>query len=1027
MPFSIGQISTNHWKAIFFIAVGLCLGGIYSATSMPSSVFPQTNFPRVTIMVDNGEMPVREMMATITKPIEAAMKDIPGVVNIRSTTGRGSSVINVYFNWSVDMQQTELQARTRLDQVRSSLPSTVDARATRMTFSTFPITGISLTSPGRQLRELTVAAEEIIRPRFLRIDGVARVDLVGGREPEYHIVADPLRLAQLNLSLSQVADSLTKSNLVAAGGLHEEKDTLYLTLVDGRVHSIADIENLVVAMAQDRPIRVKDFAKVVRSQEPANTIVTADGTPAVLIMVRSQPEGGTVEIVDALKKEMALLKKQLPPDMKLAFFYDQSLLVRDSVRSVWEAIFFGLLLSVVILLAFLKDFGSTIVAIVVIPVTVLVTLLAMRQLHMSFNLMTLGGIASAIGLVIDDAIVVVEAIHTKMATGVERLKAVHEAVSEIFLPLTGSTLTPVVVFIPLAFLDGVPGVFFRALAITMTISLLMSLILAITVTPSLAAWIIRVKPKEAGHSMEEGGFILRFVNRIYEKAVRTALRHRFITVMFCGLLVLGGVDIYGRLKSDLLPKLEERGFVLDYIVKPPGTSLTETNRALNEIEKVLKETPDIESFSRRTGVALGLELTEPNAGDFLVKIRPTAKRSTEEIMDELRGRLKKIEPQIDMDLHGMLGDLIGDLQGAPKPVEIKIYSNDLDFLKQTAPAIQAQIDEIKGVADSNNGLVIAGPSLTFRVRSDDAQRYGLTTSDIAAAVSAAKLGQVASSVLEADRVTNIRVMLNPAAVNRIETFQNIQIKPANGPPVRLNQVADVIQEPGELELWRDDLRQYVAVTSELENADLGSVMANIRAKIGNDVRFPPGTIEFGGQYQQQQESFHNLMIVMAMAILLVFTVLLLEFRSFLEPISIVAGAVLALLGTIVALYITGTSENIISRLGAIIGIGIVAKNGILMLDNVAHLRARGLDVVEALVQSGRRRLRPVLMTSLAAALGMLPLAWGVGSGADMLQPLAIAVIGALSISVVLSLVATPTVYYLLIRLSRRADAKAHTN
>ena len=1024
MPISIGQISTHHWKAIFFIAIGLCLGGIYSASSMPSSVFPQTNFPRVTIMVDNGEMPVREMMATITKPIEAAMKDIPGVVNIRSTTGRGSSVINVYFDWSVDMQQTELQARTRLDQVRSSLPSTVDARATRMTFSTFPITGISLTSPGRSLSELTVATEEIIRPRFLRIDGVARVDLVGGREPEYHIVADPLRLTQLNLSLSQVADSLTKSNMVAAGGLHEEKDTLYLTLVDGRVHSIGDIENLVVAMAQDRPIRVKDFARVVRSQEPANTIVTADGTPAVLIMVRSQPDGGTVEIVDALKKEMAQLKKQLPPDMKLAFFYDQSLLVRDSVRSVWEAIFFGLLLSVVILLAFLKDFGSTIVAIVVIPVTVLITLLAMRQLHMTFNLMTLGGIASAIGLVIDDAIVVVEAIHTKMATGVERLKAVHEAVSEIFLPLTGSTLTPVVVFIPLAFLDGVPGVFFRALAITMTISLLMSLVLAITVTPSLAAWIIRVKPKEAGHSMEEGGFILRAVNRVYEKAVRTALRHRFITVILCGLLVLAGADIYGRLKSDLLPKLEERGFVLDYIVSPPGTSLTETNRALNEIEKVLKETPDIESFSRRTGVALGLELTEPNAGDFLVKIRPTAKRSTEEIMDELRGRLKKIEPQIDMDLHGMLGDLIGDLQGAPKPVEIKIYSNDLDFLKQTAPAIQAQIDEIKGVADSNNGLVIAGPSLTFRVRSDDAQRYGLTASDIAAAVSAAKLGQVASSVLEADRVTNIRVMLNPTAVNRIETFQNIQIKPANGPPVRLNQVADVIEEPGELELWRDDLRQYVAVTSELENADLGSVMANIRAKLANDTRFPAGTIEFGGQYQQQQESFHNLMIVMAMAILLVFTVLLLEFRSFLEPISIVAGAVLALLGTIVALYITGTSENIISRLGAIIGIGIVAKNGILMLDNVSHLRARGLDVVEALVQSGRRRLRPVLMTSLAAALGMLPLAWGVGSGADMLQPLAIAVIGALSISVVLSLVATPTVYYLLIRLMPGSGAKA---
>jgi CzcA family heavy metal efflux pump len=1012
----IGQISTRHWKAILFIALGLCLGGVYAASSMPSSVFPQTNFPRVTIMVDNGQMPVREMMATLTKPIEEAMKDIPGVVNIRSSTGRGSSVVNVFFNWRVDMEQSELHVRTRLSQVRASLPATADARAFRMTFSTFPIAGISLTSPGRPLPDLTVAAEEIIKARFLRIPGVARVDLVGGRQPEYHVVTDPLGLAQQNLALTQVADALTKSNLVSAGGLHEEKDTLYLTLVDGRVHSIADIENLVVGMAQDRPIRVRDFAKVVRAQEPATTVVTADGTPSVLIMVRSQPEGGTVEIVDALKHEMRQLKGQLPPDMKLAFFYDQSLLVRDSVRSVWEAILFGLVLSVVILLAFLKDVGSTLVAIVVIPVTVLVTLLAMRQLNMTFNLMTLGGIASAIGLVIDDAIVVVEAIHTKMATGVERLAAVHDAVSELFLPLAGSTLTPVVVFIPLAFLEGVPGVFFRALAVTMTVALLMSLVLAVTVTPSLAAWIIRVKPTEAGHSMEEGGFVLRVVARVYESAVRTALRHRFLTAGLCGLLVLAGIDLYGRLKSELLPTLEERGFVLDYVVNPPGTSLAESNRALGEIEKVLKATPDIESFSRRTGVALGLELTEPNAGDILVKIRANAKHGTEQLMADFRERLKHIEPQIDMDLHGMLGDLIGDLQGAPKPVEIKIYSNDLEFIKQTAPAVRAQIDEIHGVADSNDGLIVAGPSLTFRVRSADAQRYGLTAADVSAAVTAAKLGQVASSVLEADRVTNIRVLLNPRAVNKVDTLRDLPVKPANGAAVRLSQVADVVEVPGELELWRDDLRQYAAVTAELEGADLGSVMANIKAKMAGDARFPATAIEFGGQYQQQQESFRNLMIVMVMAVLLVFIVLVLEFRSFLEPLAIVAGALLALLGTVAALYVTGTSENIISRLGAIIGIGIVAKNGILMLDQVDHHRAAGLAVEEALVRSGLRRLRPVLMTSMAAALGMLPLAWGVGSGADMLRPLAIAVIGALCISVLLSLVATPTVYYLLLRL-----------
>jgi CzcA family heavy metal efflux pump len=1030
---TIGHFATSHWKAIFFIVLGLCLAGIYAASSMPSSVFPQTNFPRVTIMVDNGEMPADEMMATITKPIEEAMKDAPGVVSIRSSTGRGSSVVNVFFNWNVDMETTELHVRSRLAQVRSSLPATVDARAFRLTFSVFPITGISLTSDRRTLPELTVAAETLIKPHFLRIPGVARVDLVGGRAPEIHIIADPLRLTAQHLSLPQVADSIVKSNLVAAGGLHEEKDTLYLTLVDGRVHTLADVENLVVAMNQDHPVRIRDFARVQQAAEPASTIVTADGRPSVLIMVRSQPDGSTLDIVDQLKSEMRSLHGQLPPDMKLAFFYDQSLLVRDSVRSVWEAIIFGLILSVAILFIFLKDWGSTLVAIVVIPVTVLVTLVAMRMLHMTFNLMTLGGIAAAIGLVIDDAIVVVEAIHTKMATGgqqgtgLSRIEAIQSAVGEIFLPLTGSTLTPVVVFLPLAFLNGVPGVFFRALAITMTVSLLTSLVLAVSLTPALAALIIRVKPTDRGHDVEAGGFILRRVTSFYESAVRTALHHRFITLGICLLLALAGWDLYGRLASDLLPTLEEHGFVLDYKVNPPGTSLTESNRALNEIENLLRQTPEVESYSRRTGVALGLEITEPNAGDFLVKIHANSKRSTEEVIAELREKIKHVEPQIDPDFHGMLGDLIGDLVSSPKPVEIKIFSNDLDYLKQSAPAVKAQIDEIHGVTDTDDGLIVAGPSLTFRVRPADAQRYGLTPSDIASAVEAAKLGQIASSVLQADRTVNIRVLMEPSSVDRIETLENTPLRTADGQIVRLHQVADVLEESGQLELQRDDLRQFVSVTGELEGADLGSVIHDIQAKLSSDSRFPPGTIEYGGLYAQQQESFRNLLIVMIMAVLLIFTVLLLEFRSFLEPIAIVAGALLALLGVVAALYFTGTSENIISRLGAIIGVGIVAKNGILMLDYVDHLRGAGLSMEAALVQSGRRRLRPVLMTSLAAALGMLPLAYGIGSGADMLRPLAIAVIGALCISVLLSLVATPTVFYLLWRLTPGARRAAHAS
>jgi CzcA family heavy metal efflux pump len=1021
----IGRFATGHWKGILFIVLILCLAGLYAAGNMPSSVFPQTNFPRVKLLVDNGEMPADEMMATITKPIEEAVKDIPGVVNIRSQTSRGSSQIDVFFNWNVDMVQAELFVNSRLQQARSTLPSTVETRVRRLTFSIFPIAGISVRSNTRSLMELWEDANYIIKPKLLRVPDVATVDLVGGRKPEFHVVADPLRVAGLHLGLKEVAEILGKANIVASAGLHEEKDTLYLTLVDGRVAGIEQIEELVVGANEGHPVRVRDFARVEMAPEPANTVVTADGLESVLVMVRSQPYGSTLEIVDQLRQEVEALKKQLPKDVKLTFFYDQSILVRESVRSVWDAILFGLLLSVVILYLFLKDWGSTMVAIVVIPVTVLVTLVAMRLTGMSFNLMTLGGIAAAIGLVIDDAIVVVEAIHTKMATGLPRLQAVHIAIGEILMPLTGSTLTPVVVFLPLAFLNGVPGVFFRALAMTMSVSLLTSLLIAITLTPSLAAWIIRVKPKAplpaiplegpADESLEEGGFIFRHVLAVYSLAVRTALHFRWVTLEICLLLLMGGYVLYGRLESEFLPKMDEGGVVIDY-VGVPGTSLAEVNRALLDLEGYLLSNPDIEAFSRRTGTSLNEEVNESNTGDFLVKFKSDRTKTTEDIVAELRAEFLKRQPQFEWEFPGIVADLINDLTWSPEPIEIKLFSEDMDYLKRTAPEVEKTIAGIKGIVDTKDGLVIAGSSLNFRVRSADAQRYGLTTSAIAEAVEAAKLGALASSVLQEDRVIGVRVLLEPSSIDRIDSFKNLPLKTAEGQTVLLSQVADVEEQAGELELMRENLRQYVAVAAGLEKLDLGSGVEAIKAKLAKEMNFPAGVLEYGGLYKQQQESFHNLLMVLITAILLVFTVLLLEFKSFLEPIAIVAGAVLALIGAVAALWLTGTSENIISLLGAIIGVGIVAKNGILMLDFVAHLRDSGLSLEEALVRSGRRRLRPVLMTSMAAALGMLPLAYGVGSGADMLRPLAIAVIGALCVSVLLSLVATPAVYYLMMRL-----------
>ena len=452
--------------------------------------------------------------------------------------------------------------------------------------------------------------------------------------------------------------------------------------------------------------------------------------------------------------------------------------------------------------------------------------------------------------------------------------------------------------------------------------------------------------------------------------------------------------------------------VIDYVA-PPGTSLSETSRQLVQAEEILRDTPEVESYSRRTGARLALALAEPNTGDFLVKLKRDRKRSSDDVIAELRGKFLVAIPGIDWDLHGILGDLIGDLTWSPKPIEVKLFSTDTAFLKTKAPEIEKKLKEVKGIVDTFDGLTLTGPSLSLRVRYADAQRFGLNADDIAAAVNTALLGRTASSVLEGDRVVNIRVLVDRAQLGKIDALRNLPLRTPDGALVQLSQVADISEQPGQLELRREDLRQDVAITARLEGRDLGSAMTEIREKLAQDKSLPPGTIEFGGLFQQQQESFRNLLLVLATAILLVFTVLLIEFRSYSEPIAIVFGSVLSLLGTVLALWITGTTLNIVSFLGAIIGVGIVAKNGILMLDSVAHLRAEGATLDEALVRAGHRRLRPVLMTSLAAGLGMLPLAYGIGSGADMHKPLAIGVIGALCFSMLFSLIATPVIYRLL--------------
>ena len=1015
----LARVVSNQARAIVVIVALLCAAGLYAAWQLPIAVFPQTDFPRIVIIVDNGEAPASQTLVTVTRPIEEAMNGIPGIARIKSKTARGSSEINLYFDWSGNILQELQLVQARISQLLSSLPPTAQIRnIERLTFAIFPVTGYSLTSDKRDPASLRDLATYIVRPQLARLPGVAIVGVAGGKTREFHITIDPERLAAHNVSAQQVVEAVRNSNIIVSPGLIEENHQLELALITGQAKRPEELNSIVVATVNEAPVRIEDVAIVEAGVEPEYTIVTADGHRAALVNINRQPDANTVKVVDEVKAALTAMRGQIPKDVRVAAYYDQSLLVRDSINSVRDSIIVGLLLSVVILYAFLRNWGTTFVAILVIPVTVLVTFLAMWLARLSFDLMTLGGVAAAIGLVIDDAIVVVETIYTHISRGQSRREAVQSAVSEITVPIIGSTITPVVVFLPLTLLTGVTGVFFRSLALTMSVALLTSLVLALGFTPVLAERFVKAKPENGSSKEEEDevaahGRFLGAVIRRYESALSFALDNRWLVLVAIFVVLAGSYLLYRSLGSEFLPEFDESAFILDYLA-PPGSSLAETDRMLQHVEQMIMKTPEIESYSRRTGVEMGLFVTEPNRGDFAVKLKEGHKRSTQDVIADLRRQIAEAEPALEVEFVGILPDVIGDLQGNPEPIEVKLFSEDAAALQAKADEVETAIKKVPGVVDTKNGVVISGPAVTFNINRLRASRFGVTTADIAATITDALTGDASSAILQQDRLIKVRVLFPGDVRTSLDKVRALQIRSSSGALFRLDQVADVDYDKGQAEIERENLRQMVGVTGRLEGTDLGTAIRQIQRQLNKDVKLPPGmTIEYGGLYEEQQASFRELALALILAVLLVFITLLIEFRSYAHPIAIVTGAVLALSGVLLALFITGSTLNVVSLMGMIMIVGIVAKNGILMLDAVEDHLAAGDTLRQALLRSGRRRFRPVLMTSLAAMLGMSPLALALGAGSELLQPLAIAVIGGLTMALALSLIVTPSVYAML--------------
>src|SRR2546427_225184 len=748
----------------------LCAAGLYAAWQLPISVFPQTDFPRVVIIVDNGEAPASQTLVSVTRPIEEAMNGIPGIARIKSKTARGSSEISLFFDWNGNILQELQLVQARLSQLAPSLPPTAQIRnVERLTFAVFPVVGYSLVSDNRDEASLRDVATFIIRPRLSRLPGIATVGVAGGKVREFHVIIDPDRLVAHNVSAQQVVDAVHSSNIIVSPGLIDENHQLELALISGQAKKPEELNGIVVATVNNAPVTLADVPTVGAGVDPQYTMVTADGHTATLININRQPDANTVAVVDEVKAELAAMRNDIPKDVRIAPYYDQSLLVRDSINSVRDSILIGLLLSVAILYAFLRNWGTTFVAILVIPVTILITFLAMWFARLSFDLMTMGGVAASIGLVIDDAIVVVENIYTHINRGESRREAV-----------------------------------------------------------------------------------LRAIIRRYEWVLSHALDNRWLVLVTIAGVLVGSFLIYRSLGSEFLPEFDESAFVLDYWA-PPGSSLTETDRMLRHVEDLLMKTPEIESYSRRTGLEMGLFVTEPNRGDFAVKLKPGHKRGTDDVISDLRKQIEESQPALEIEFVGIVPDVIGDLQGNPEPIEIKLFSEDAAALQDKADEVETAIKKISGVVDTKNGVVVSGPAVTFKIDPQRASRFGVDAKDIADTVETAMSGNAASFILQQDRLIAVRVIFPANLRSSLDRVRALQVRSSAGTLFRLDQVADIQYEKGQTEISRENLRQNVAVTGRLEGKDLGTAINEIKTVLPREAKLPPAMmIEDGGLCQEQQ-------------------------------------------------------------------------------------------------------------------------------------------------------------------------------
>ncbi|HUU13707.1 MAG TPA: efflux RND transporter permease subunit [Terriglobia bacterium] len=1006
---NVVRFCRRNSRAVYLLTALLVAAGAFSAFRLPSNIYPELTFPRIVILAQSGDLSPQNMLLTVTRPLEEAGRAVLGARRVSSKTIRGGAEISVLFNPDMDMQYALQLAQAQISEVRGQLPPQTEVSVERITPSTWPILMMILHGavPASDLRDY---AYYDLRPIFSRAPGVARVDVQGSEIREISVIVDPQKMLSHRLSLPEIADRLRATNDVASVGRLDKGNSRFLVLATAQFTNLEEIRNTVVALEDQSPIRLRDIAEVREGAQDPRILVFGNGQPGALISISRQIGGNILEVADQVKRLADNLGSAIPSTLHLTLVYDLAEFVREAVASILDAVLIGGLLAVLILFVFLREGRTTLIAAITLPVTVISTFFFLSIFGGTLNLMSLGGLAIAIGLVIDDAVVIIENIYRHLGLGESAAEAAEKATRELLGPVVGSTATTVVVFSPLSLLQGVVGEFFRALCLTLVVAVLLSLVFAVTLIPLLSERFLTARYHRASSSR-----FIEPVYRGYERMVRWSLRWRWTVAGAAVLSVaLAAFLFYARIETGFLPEMDEGGFVLDTWT-PPGTSLEETNRVDHLIEEEVRQTPEIASFLRRTGAEMGPFATEQNTGEIVAKLKPRSqrRRNIYATMEDLRERISKNVPEARVEFIQVLQDMIGDMEGNPSPVEVKLFGSDMPTLEKLAAEIGPKIREIPGIVDFA-GPQKGNPEIVVHVDPVQAGRLGMTVDQVSQEVSAGLLGSTQTELRETDRTVGIRVRFPDAFRYDYANIRQFPIVTPGKLVVPLSALARIDQVQGQNQLLRENQRLMVDLTARLENRGLGGAIRDV-SKVLDTVQFPVGTsYEIGGLYESQQSSFRELLAVLGLALAAVFIVLVVQFRAFAPSLIIMSAAPLSLLGVFTMLWLTGTALNVSSFMGIILMVGLVVKNGIILFEYVHKLwEEQGMPLSGALVAAGKIRVRPILMTTLCTLFGLLPLALGLGSGAELQKPLALAVIGGLSISTFITLLVMPVLYSLL--------------